>query len=357
MGADGSHISPVPPSDRIAPQVPAVSQLYGLQVEEVDSEARSPIDVPPCIICGDRQARPVFTVEQMDLRLVSCVNCGLGRLEPQPSPEEIRSFYPPAYYGTGGAKFEGLAELMVRLVGARHARFLTRPLRPKARVLDVGCGRGVTLRALADWGCEMHGFEVAHQAVENIDPRVKMNIAPSLAEAQYPDNDFDEVIVWHVLEHVRDPRGLLREIHRILKPGGVLVVAVPNFSSLQARWAGPAWFHLDLPRHLFHFPLPALRRLLEDCGFLCQSEHHFSLRQNPFGWVQSGLNRLGWLPRNGLYTLLHRRNAQQTRPFTPIVRLQLRLAYWLSMPPAVMLSLITALMRSSATVHIVARRN
>ena len=71
-----------------------------------------------------------------------------------------------------------------------------------------------------------------------------------------------------------------------------LIVAVPNFSSWQARWAGAAWFHLDLPRHLFHFPLPALRRLLEECGLACRSEHHFSLRQNPFGCALS--TQMGW---------------------------------------------------------------
>ena len=74
-------------------------------------------------------------------------------------------------------------------------------------------------------------------------------------------------------------------------------MAVPNFSSEQARWAGDAWFHLDLPRHLYQFPLESLKRLLRDTGFAPVSDHHFSLRQNPFGWIQSAQNRRASLPR------------------------------------------------------------
>jgi SAM-dependent methyltransferase len=158
-----------------------------------------------------------------------------------------------------------------------------------------------------------------------------------------------------VLEHLSDPRRTLREIGRILKPGGRLIVAVPNYSSVQARWSGPAWFHLDLPRHLFHFPVAGLRRLLVDSGFTLRSEHHFSLRQNPFGWVQSALNRLGRLPRNGLYTLLKSRPGAAPAYGLP-ARVVFRLAYWMGMPIACGLSVAEALARSGASVCIVSER-
>ena len=133
-----------------------------------------------------------------------------------------------------------------------------------------------------------------------------------------------------------------------------LIVAVPNASSAQARWTGAGWFHLDLPRHLYHFPLSALRRLLAVSGFEELSAHHFSLRQNPFGWVQSLLNRSRRLPRNGLYTLLQPQSGAAAR-LSPAVRRRLRLAYWLGMPPAVGLSVLTTLLRQGATVSVVAR--
>jgi hypothetical protein len=134
------------------------------------------------------------------------------------------------------------------------------------------------------------------------------------------------------------------------------VVAVPNFSSVQARWAGPEWFHLDLPRHLFHFPLSALVRLLERSGFEIGSRHHFSLRQNPFGWIQSALNKTT-LPRNGLYTFLHQRAAGTpgARAFDRATQLKLLVGGALALPPALVLSLLEAFFRTGATVHVVAR--
>jgi SAM-dependent methyltransferase len=165
------------------------------------------------------------------------------------------------------------------------------------------------------------------------------------------------VVIWHVLEHLHDPKGTLHEANRILRPGGRLVVAVPNLSSLQARWAGAGWFHLDLPRHLWHFPLASLRMLLSDCGFEIQSEHHFSLRQNPFGWVQSALNRVPGLPHNGLYTLLQRRAPHSPPPFDAATRAWLWASFLVGTPLGLAATLVETVLRSGATVHLVAVRH
>ncbi len=305
-------------------------------------------------MCEATRAVPRFGVAGWEGRIVVCGDCGLGRSLPLPSDAEIASWYPEAYYGDAGSKFESIVEVMVRVVGGRHARYLSRGLAPGARVLDVGCGRGVLLGALADRGFEVHGLERDPAATRGVDPRARIRIAPDLASAGYPAAHFDQVIVWHVLEHLSDPGGTLAEVRRILRPGGRVVVAVPNFSSLQARWAGASWFHLDAPRHLYHFPLPALERLLRRAGLVPRSAHHFSLRQNPFGWVQSALNRRAGLPRNALYVLLHGRGAGEPLPYDARTRRRLRLAYLLGMPLALGLSVVTTLLRSGATVHVVA---
>ncbi len=312
--------------------------------------------VSACPVCRGESASPRFLVEGSASRLLVCRGCGLGRLLPLPGLEALRSLYPDEYYGEPGRKFQGLVERIVRVVGARHIAFLSRQARPGGRVLDLGCGRGVLLGELADLGFEVHGVEISAEAARGADARAEIRIAPTLQAAGYSDGTFDEVIVWHVLEHLHDPGGTVEEIHRILAPGGRLIVAVPNFESAQARAAGPAWFHLDLPRHLYQFPLSALRRLLEDRGFTVESEHHFSLRQNPFGWIQSWLNRTGRLPRNGLYTLLHQRAAGEGPAFDARTRLLLWLGFALLAPPALAAAVLEALLRTGATVHVVARR-
>ena len=314
------------------------------------------VDTAPCPVCGATRSLPRFEVGGVASCVVQCGTCGLGRFHPMPGADEIRTFYPDEYYGEPGAKFQPLVERLVRLVGARHIGFLCRGLPAGARVLDVGCGRGVLLAALADRGLEVHGVEQSAEAARGADPRASVRIATYLDEAGYAAGYFDEIIIWHVLEHLDDPRRFFREAHRLLAPGGRLIVAVPNFGSAQARWSGSAWFHLDLPRHLYHFPLPALCSLLRDHGFAVEGEHHFSLRQNPFGWIQSAQNRIPGLPRNGLYTLMHRRAQRGPAPFATATRWLLWLLLAVLAPIALALAVVEALLGSGATIHVVARK-
>jgi 2-polyprenyl-3-methyl-5-hydroxy-6-metoxy-1,4-benzoquinol methylase len=331
---------------------PPAHGLYAREVRSIRDPSAG--TGAPCPVCGAASAVARFAVEGIAARVVVCDGCGLGRLHPMPGAEEIRDLYPDEYYGEPGVKFQPLVERLVRLVGARHIAFLSRGLTPGARVLDVGCGRGVILGALADRGLEVHGVELSAAAARGADPRAKIRIVSHLADAAYPEAHFDEIVIWHVLEHLTDPRGTVREAHRILRPGGRLIVAVPNFASAQARWSGAGWFHLDLPRHLYQFPLAALVQLLDAAGFAVSSAHHFSLRQNPFGWIQSALNRIPWLPRNGVYTLLQRRGGPA--PFDAWTRACLWAGLVLTTPIALAATLVETLARTGATVHVVAVR-
>ncbi len=328
--------------------------LYGREVLAIAAGTAVNLDAA-CEICGGRQAVPTYSVEGLTSQIVTCSDCGTAFAAPCPSPEEIASFYPQVYYGDSGQKFSRLVETLVHFVGSRHARFLARYVPQGGRVLDIGCGRGTALSKLADRGLEVHGIEMSKTAANGVDPRTKIRIVSRLADAHYPDNYFDLVIVWHVLEHMPDPRATLQEVHRILKPRGKVVVAVPNYSSWQACWARADWFHLDQPRHLFHFPLAGLQQLLNGCGLECRTEHHFSLRQNPFGWVQSALNRTRLYPRNSLYELLLI-SASNPPPRLPWwTRAQLRLAFYLGMPIALCLEILATFFRRGATVHVLAR--
>ncbi|MCA9077552.1 MAG: class I SAM-dependent methyltransferase [Planctomycetaceae bacterium] len=323
------------------------------QVVDVRDQCLDTVVLSPCPVCDSEFARPTFEIRGLPHHLATCLECGLGRLHPLPSPEELGRFYPNEYYGSPGAKFEPMTEAIVRMVGTVHVQSLSRNLQPGSRILDIGCGRGVLLSSLADRGHEVHGMDVSETAVAGADPRADIRVAPCITEVGYPSDHFDQVILWHVLEHLTNPREVLSEINRILKPGGQVIVAVPNFSSWQARWSGAAWFHLDLPRHLFHFPVSGLRRLLTRTDFTVTREQHFSLRQNPFGWVQSAMNKRSTLPRNALYNLLHNYNDGDNSVTCPWKQRALRAAYFTGMPIAGALSLLSTAARSGASVCLV----
>lgn len=330
----------------------ATPSLYSRRVTPV-TDARPIAAATPCPVCLAADVVPLYAIEASTGRLVRCATCGTGRIDPLPDADELSGYYSTAYYGEAGRKFHWFFELLIRFIAARHLGFLARRVPKGGRVLDIGCGRGTLLTGLADRGLEVHGTEISAAAATGADPRAHIRIAPRLIDAGYPEAHFDQVILWHVLEHLPDPRATLLEVRRILRPGGEVIVAVPNFSSWQSRWAGPAWFHLDLPRHLYHFPCEALKALLADCGFAFRSEHHFSLRQNPFGWVQSWLNRRPSLPRNGLYELLLRQPRRAARPFSVFERSAFYAALAGGLPVALAIEIAATVCRQGATVHVV----
>lgn len=120
------------------------------------------------------------------------------------------------------------------------------------------------------------------------------------------------VTMWSSLEHVHQPLETLRQVHRLLVPGGRLIVSVPNIRSLPFRWFGAAWFGLDLPRHLTHFSVPTLRLMLEQAGFnvtdVRMSWHSEWTQTSAKTAVQGGLAPfwLGWFQSRRLASLLGR---------------------------------------------------
>lgn len=330
------------------PQIPEHPEIRLLANAEV-------VTKNPCPVCHETQARPVYAIDGVTERLVVCEGCGLGSLDPLPGPERISEFYPAEYYGSPNAKFEPLVEMGVRCGARMRVRTLLSGVPRGSRVLDVGCGRGVMLRAMLDLGHEAHGVEITPEAAAGADPRAHIRIAPDLTDAEYETNSFDAVVLWHVLEHLPRPDQTLDELRRIIRPGGRLILAVPNFASWQSRRTGADWFHLDLPRHLYHFTPETLTRLLRRYEFDSRSIQHFALLQNPFGWLQSWLNRTTDAPRNSLYTLLHRGDAADATGMTAGQRRLLRAAYLLGLPVAGAVSLAEAMFRSGGTIAVTAQ--
>jgi len=167
------------------------------------------------------------------------------------------------------------------------AMYLPRPA-PGARVLDVGCGSGVLLARMKSLGWGACGVEVDANAVLAARARGLDIRHGQLAGCNFPENHFDAVHLSHVIEHVYDPASLLRECHRVLKPGGALILLTPNTTSWGHRRFKSAWLNLDPPRHLILFNRKNFRSLAETSGFtitrLDTSVHN--------AWVWGGLSRV-----------------------------------------------------------------
>ncbi len=178
---------------------------------------------------------------------------------------------------------------ILRVLGSQawRMRGISLPSRLQARALDVGCGLGFFVRALRDlgwraWGMDISAPELRHAT--RVTPHLLLGDSHTLPFASHT---FDALFFWHVLEHLENPRKALREAHRILQPGGIVLIEVPNLASVQARAFGNRWFHLAFDVHFWHFNPTTLRLLMERGGF---THVHVWTEANGVGWVRS----LGW---------------------------------------------------------------
>jgi len=155
-------------------------------------------------------------------------------------------------------------------------------------LIDAGAGRGRFVAAARRAGWTAHGIEPSARGVAAAASVHGVALERATIEgAGVAPGSADAVVCWHVLEHVEDPAAALRAIHGWLRPGGALVVGVPNRASLQAWIGGPRWFHLDVPRHRTHFTPRGLRALLQRTGFGVEQERHVLLEHNPLGMWQT----------------------------------------------------------------------
>ena len=263
-----------------------------------------------CSICGAAEATPCFNARDYltgdTFQIVQCQTCAMHFVSPQPALEEMPRYYPPVYYGNRRSFFE----IITCWLRTRHVQKAQG--HPKTgTILDVGCGKGGMLRMLQKKGWQVLGTEFGSHPASATGDGETVNIRYGTLEAcQLPGDSFDMVTLWHVLEHLTNPRETLQEIRRLLKKEGRMILAVPNFGSLQAQWAGRRWLHLDVPRHLWHFTQAHLTALLEQEGFVIEKRRTFSFEYDTFGFVQSCLNWL--LPRqNLLFDLLQQRGSWQ----------------------------------------------
>lgn len=279
--------------------------------------------------------RPPERVATYDL--VRCGGCGLVRtLCP---PHEAETYFDAGYHRdrqgvTGGMAARARVELVVR-----HTS--------RGAWLDVGCGDGAVLHVARARGFRTVGVERGLGLARA--ERAGGLVLRESIEAAHADGPFDVVSFFHSLQSFAEPRAALLAAHRVLRRGGLLVVAVPSFDAWQADLFGRHWAALDVPRHLCHFDEASLVRLLDRASFRPVEQLHGDLRYDVFGWVQSALDALSSQP----HALFRALGGDRTVALRTVAAHAL--AGSLLAPTAVALTLATMTVGGAATLTVLAR--
>ena len=213
--------------------------------------------MPICNVCGNDTSSVLITKDGCNI--YQCASCGLAFTHPQ--PQSLDEQYDSAYFD---------------LYRQRHAFRLKRGdnrlrrielLREPGRLLDIGCSLGYFLEAANARGWQASGVDISPYAAEqarNLGLDVRTGV---LADAGYPDEYFDCVTMWDVLEHIPNPTKHMQEVRRVLADGGLVVIGTPNLGHSAFRRKREHWRHLKPREHIFYFQRPSIVRLLHKTGF------------------------------------------------------------------------------------------
>ncbi len=300
---------------------------------------------PSCPICGSADILDLIPrvndhITNDEFQVIRCRECGVSFT--WPIPLDMNPYYPPEYRG-----YSGITEVLLRALYSWRVGTWVRDAHP-GDALDVGCGRGLMLDVLRRRGWRVTGVERNDAAAAYARNEFGLEVLAGDICDVPPERHFDLIVLFQVLEHMREPQKVLRECANRLKPGGRLIVGVPNVDSWQARFAGRYWVHLDPPRHLFHFTPASLGAAFERAGLVTSGVRFTSFEHDPFGWVQSCISKV--TGRTNLFT----RFLMGMEELSPLVVVDVVLASVLALP-AVVLAMVSwpahrgALMEMQAT--------
>jgi len=205
---------------------------------------------------------------------VKCNSCGLVYLNPQPSLEELVKYYPDDYgpYNSLEMIKYGPFSNFLRKIFKKNKvddENIKASSEKAINFLDFGCGGGNYLDQIKkqhpNWN--LYGLDNSEYACKKIKEKGFNVFCGNIDEIEVPKNFFDRVYLGQVIEHLNDPKMVLKEINSLIKKDGEIVIATPNIDSIGAKVFKSFWYALDLPRHLYLFSPKTLSSVLEDTGF------------------------------------------------------------------------------------------
>lgn len=224
-----------------------------------------------CPSCGSGHIQFVLkardhTVSQEIFEIWECRDCSLRFTQNIPSVEEIGKYYQSENYISHTDTQRGLINNLYHKVRKRtlkQKRNLVAKTIQKdtGSILDIGCGTGAFLKTMRQSGWQITGIEPDETARNRARELNSVAALSPVALDEISSDNFDAITLWHVLEHVHDLHGYLENIKRLVKPEGAIFIAVPNYTSYDARYYQSEWAAWDVPRHLYHFSPESMKKL------------------------------------------------------------------------------------------------
>lgn len=225
-----------------------------------------------CNFCGNETVHAYCP--QNGRGLVQCEACGLVYVGMQPDPQELYALYGETYFRNDESGEVGYTDYLKDEGNIRrtfHRRFdhIDQFVSAPGTMLDVGCALGFNMDVAAERGWQVHGLDVSGYAVDYVRDRFGYETHhDGLLDADLPQQAFDLVTMYDVIEHVPDPMGYLERVHEVLRPGGIFEVATPDVGSFPARLTGKRWIGYKLSdEHVYYFSVHSLSSMLQAAGF------------------------------------------------------------------------------------------
>jgi SAM-dependent methyltransferase len=234
------------------------------------------IEMPDCALCGGDRFETVYARvqdpsgrKQGTFAVERCVACELVMTRPRPTKQGLGYYYENemtehatravAEYERGNWTSRQVSRYRLRVISR------VRELGPADRLLDIGCSYGGFLQeARRQSGCEASGIDISAEAIAGaVEPDAIEYRTGYFDDEDFDDGRFTVVTAFQCLEHTPDPVATLRKIHRVLAPGGLCVLEVPNFAGFWRQLFGASWLGLVIPQHLVHFTPTTLRAAVE----------------------------------------------------------------------------------------------